>query len=305
MTQKEGGQDESKTGEQASSMNNNSDSVPAGRGSDPTSPSPSPSEGRHAEVEGTTAGTNVLKMGSTDSAGNARGPSCGLVSSLLPSSCRGSAEAFARCLHRRLTSLSGENGSPERTSGDAGVPRETSWLHPSSSSSNHHSITNSLTATNQHPILQHQPRHSSGSDLFYELDEDDGPGSPAEETTAAELANLLVNPEILKASHHDACHCSPSGTRMTHGLVGVHSGDSESGCIFASPIAGTPPDSDSPEMFFDPESSDAEKPKNEVFFDPISTSSDSEVNNSNLTNASFVRTKVTLNGRVRDRKSVV
>lgn len=88
---------------------------------------------------------------------------------------------------------------------------------------------------------------------------------------------------------------------MTPGLVGVHSGDSESGCIFASPIAGTPPDSDSPEMFFDPESSDAEKSKNEVFFDPISTSSDSEVNNSNLTNASFVRTKakVTLNGRVR------
>ncbi|XP_072753564.1 uncharacterized protein Gbs-76a isoform X2 [Anoplolepis gracilipes] len=281
-------------------MNGSSDSVPAGRGSDPTSPSPSPSpsEGRHAEAEDTTAGSN-LKMGSTDSAGNARGPSCGLVSSLLPSSCRGSAEAFARCLHRRLTSLSGENGSSERTS-DA-VPRETSWLHPSSSS-NHHSIANSLT-TNQHSILQHQPRHSSESDLFYELEEEeeeDGPGSPAEEATAAELAHLLVNPEILKANHHDACHCSPSGTRTTSGFVGVHSGDSESGCIFASPIASTPPDSESPEMFFDPESSDAEKLKNEVFFDPISTS-DSEVNNSNLTNTNFVRAraKSALNGRVR------
>lgn len=296
MTEKEKGQDESKTGQQASSMNGSSESVPAGRGSDPTSPSPSPSEGRHAEAAETTAGSNVLKMGSTDSAGNARGPSCGIVSSLLPTSCRGSAEAFARCLHRRLTSLSGENGSPERT-GDAAVPRETSWLHPSSSS-NRHSTANSLAAINQHPILQHQPRHSSESDLFYELE--DGPGSPAEEATAAELAHLLVNPEILKANHHDACHCSPSGTRMTPGLVGVHSGDSESGCIFASPIAGTPPDSDSPEMFFDPESSDAEKLKSEAFFDPISTS-DSEVNNSNLTNVNFVRAraKIALNGRAR------
>lgn len=251
------------------------------------------------EAEGTTAGSNVLKMGSTDSTGNTRGPSCGLVSSLLPNSCRGSAEAFARCLHRRLTSLSGENGSPDRA---ADGPCETSWLHPSSSSSsNRHLIANSLTATNQHPILQHQPRHSSESDLFYELGEDeDGPESPAEETTAAELANLLVNPEILKANHHEACHCPPSRTRMMPGLVGVHSGDSESSCIFASPIAGTPPDSDSPEMFFDPESSDADKSKNEVFFDPISTS-DSEANNLNLINASFARAraKVTLNGRVR------
>lgn len=295
MIQKEGAQDESKTGEQASSMNDGSDSVPAGRGSDPTSPSPSPSEGRHAEAEETTAGSNVLKMGSTDSAGNARGPSCGLVSSLLPSSCRGSAEAFARCLHRRLTSLSGED-SPERTT-DASVPRETSWLHPSSSSNRHSTV--SLTA-NQHPILQHQPRHNSDSDLFYELEEEeeeeDGSSSPAEEATAAELAHLLVNPEILKANHHDACHCSPSGTRV----VSVHSGDSESGCIFASPIAGSPPDSDSPEIFFDPESSDAEKLRNEVFFDPVSTS-DSEVNNSNLTNTNFTRAriKIAMNGRVK------
>lgn len=269
--------------------------MPAGRGSDPTSPSPSPSEGRHAEAEGTTAGSNVLKMGSTDSAGNARGPSCGLVSSLLPSSCRGSAEAFARCLHRRLTSLSDED-SPERTT-DAAVPRETSWLHPSSSSNRHSAV--SLTAANQHPILQHQPRHNSDSDLFYELEEEeeeDGSGSPAEEATAAELAHLLVNPEILKANHHDACHCSPSGSRV----VSVHSGDSESGCIFASPVAGTPPDSDSPEIFFDPESSDAEKLKNEVFFDPVSTS-DSEVNNSNLTNTNFTRARVKTasNGRVK------
>ncbi|XP_067212391.1 glycogen-binding subunit 76A isoform X2 [Linepithema humile] len=235
-------------------------------------------------------------MSSTDSAGNARGPSCNLVSSLLPSSCRGSAEAFARCLHRRLTSLGGENGSPER-SGDAAKPHETTWLHPSSS--NH--------VSSQHPILQHQPRHSPESDLFFEVEEEeeeeeeeDGPESPAEEATAVELAHLLVNPGILKkASHHDACHCSPSGVRTTGTVVASAHQDPESGCVFASPITGTPPDSDSLEAFFDPaESSDAEKPKMEAFFDPISTS-DSETT-SNLSNNSVpARSRVALSGRRR------
>ncbi|XP_012536612.1 uncharacterized protein LOC105836848 [Monomorium pharaonis] len=285
----DGIQDELKTPtEQITSMNGNSASVPAGRVNDSTSPLPS--ESRHAEE---TAGSTVLKMGSMDSAGNARGPSCGLVGSLLPS-CRGSAEAFARCLHRRLTSL-GENGSPER-SADAAKPCETSWLHPSS---NRHIIANSLTANNQHPILQHQPRHSPESDLFYDIEveeaEVDGPGSPPEEATAAELANLLVNPGSLKASHHDACHCSPSGTKMTSGVTGVHQ-DPEA-CLFASPITGTPPDSDSSEMFFDPESSETDKSKAEVYFDPISTS-DSET--TNLSNTpGLARTKLTLNGRKR------
>ncbi|KYN02774.1 hypothetical protein ALC62_06351 [Cyphomyrmex costatus] len=230
-------------------------------------------------------------MSSMDSAGNARGPSCSLVSSILPSSCRGSAEAFARCLNRRLKSLGNENGSPERIM-DAAKPSETSWLHPSSS--NRHVIIN-----NQHPILQHQPRHNPESDLFYDIEveeaEVDGPGSPPEEATAAELAHMLVNPEILKASHHDACHCSPSGTKMTSGITSVHQ-DPET-YVFASPITGTPPDSDSSEMFFDPESSDADKSKAEIYFDPISTS-DSEV--MNLSNTSVpARTKLALNGRKR------
>ncbi|KYN32159.1 hypothetical protein ALC56_13537 [Trachymyrmex septentrionalis] len=233
-------------------------------------------------------------MGSMDSAGNARGPSCGLVSSLLPSNCRGSAEAFARCLHQRLKSLGNENGSPEQTA-DAAKPCETSWLHPSSSSRH-------VIANNQHPtssILQHQPRHSPESDLFYDIEveeaEVDGPGSPPEEATAAELAHMLVNPEILKANHHDACHCSPSGTKMTSAITSVRQ-DPES-CVFASPITGTPPDSDSSEMFFDPESSDADKSRAEVYFDPISTS-DSEV--MNLSNTSVpARSKLALNGRKR------
>ncbi|KAL0109525.1 hypothetical protein PUN28_014530 [Cardiocondyla obscurior] len=288
-----GVQDESKTSaEQAKSMNGNSASVPASRGSDSTLPTPLPLEGRHPEEP---PGSAVLKMGSTDSAGNARGPSCGLVSSLLPSSCRGSAEAFARCLHRRLTSLGNENGSPERTV-DA-KPCETSWLHPSSSS-NRHVINNAMSVNNQHPILQRQPRHSPESDLFYDIEveeaEVDGPGSPPEEATAAELAHLLVNPEILKASHHDACHCSPSGTKITSGM---HQ-DPES-CVFASPITGTPPDSDTSEMFFDPESSDADKSKAEVYFDPISTS-DSTSEATNLSSTPVpAKSKFALNGRKR------
>ncbi|XP_034942743.1 glycogen-binding subunit 76A isoform X2 [Chelonus insularis] len=47
-------------------------------------------------------------MGSTDSPGDGHrtGPSaCGLVGSIFPASCRGRAEAFARRLHHRLTSL--------------------------------------------------------------------------------------------------------------------------------------------------------------------------------------------------------
>ncbi|XP_014484395.1 PREDICTED: glycogen-binding subunit 76A isoform X3 [Dinoponera quadriceps] len=200
-------------------------------------------------------------MSSTDSAGSARGPSCGLVSSLFPSSCRGRAEAFARRLHRRLTSLGGEN---ERNADADKQPRETSWLHPSSSGNR---VSTSNGTTNH--VFQRQPRHSPESDLFYELE--DGPGSPAEEaTTAAELAHLLMNPEILKANHHDACHCSPSGTKTG----GLHQ-DAET--VYASPINGTPPDSDSSELFFDPESSDTEKPKSEAYFDPT----DSEVTLSN------------------------
>lgn len=148
-------------------------------------------------------------------------------------------------------------------------------------------------------VLQHQPRHSPESDLFYDFDidldeeedDDDEPGSPAEESTAAELARLLVNPKILKLNHHDACHCSPSNTKT----MSVHQ-DPESSCLYVSPINGTPPDSDSSEIFFDPESSDTEKQKSEVFFDPVTTS-DSEIT-SNLSNHSVpARAKVTSSNR--------
>lgn len=254
----------------------------AGRGDDSTSPSPSSEVSR---TENTADST--VQMGSTDSAGNARGSSCSLVSTLLSNNCRGSAEAFARCLHRRLTSLGSENGPPERTA-DAAKPLETSWLHPTSSSNRH---VNSLTANNQHSIHQHQPRHSPESDLFYEMD--DEPGSPAEEATAAEMARLLVNSK----TNYDVCHCSPNAAKSPLEVTDVHQ-DPESSCVFASPFSSTPPDSDSSEMFFDPESSESEKPKAEVFFDPVSTS-DSEAA-SNLSNASVSAKAAQSNERRRD-----
>ncbi|XP_033352747.1 glycogen-binding subunit 76A isoform X1 [Bombus vosnesenskii] len=228
----------------------------------------SPSEGRHADE---TSGSPVLEMGSMDSAGSAHsgGPSCGLVSSLFPSNCRGRAEAFARRLHRRLTSLGGEDNSQRND--DSSLPKETSWLR--SPTTGRKIITNS----SNNRVLQHQPRHNPNTDLCYDydLEYEDGLSSPAEEATAAEVADLVVNPEVLKSNDHGIHNSSPIESKTSI--------DSESGHVFASPLLGTSPDSDSSDMFFDPESSDVEKPKNEMFFDPVTTS-DSEVTTSNLSN---------------------
>jgi len=168
------------------------------------------------------------------------------------------------------------------------------------------SLGNAGSATH---VLQTQPRHSPESDLFYDIEmgqeegeeedeeeeeeeeeedeedeevTEDGAGSPAEEATAAELARLLVNcPDILKTGHHDGCHCSSSGSRRktTSGVADTRH-DSETSCVFVSPITGTPPDSDSSEVFFDPESSDADRLRPEHFFDPVSTSDISEITSS-------------------------
>ncbi|CAD1475078.1 unnamed protein product, partial [Heterotrigona itama] len=233
----------------------------------------SPSEGRHADE---TSGSSVLEMGSTDSAGSAHsgGPSCGLVSSLFPSSCRGRAEAFARRLHRRLTSLGGEENSQQNE--ESSLPKETSWLRSSSAAK---TMMNNNTSNNH--VLQHQPRHNPDTDLCYDFDleYEDGLSSPAEEATAAEVADLVVNSEVLKSNHHEVRHhSSPNGSKAMLSSI-----DSESGYVYASPLLGTSPDSDCSDIFFDPESSDVEKPKNEVFFDPVTTS-DSELTTSNLSN---------------------
>lgn len=229
----------------------------------------SPSGGSHADE----SSGSVHEMGSTDSAGSAHsgGPSCGLVSSLFPSSCRGRAEAFARRLHRRLTSLGGEDASQRDE--DPSKPKETSWLRSSSTAK---TMVNNATINH---VLQHQPRHSPDTDLCYDFDLDfeDGLSSPAEEATAAEMADLVVNPEVLK-NHHDLRHSLSNSSKPLFSSL-----DSESGYVYASPMTERSPDSDSSDIYFDPESSDVEKTKNEVYFDPITTS-DSEMTTSNLSN---------------------
>lgn len=90
---------------------------------------------------------------------------CGL-GSLLPMSCRGRAEAFARRLHTRLRRL----GSEPR-------PGEDSWLTAQPS----------------------QRRHLSDSDVFFDFDVDIGsPSSPVEETPEIQLPNgkpAIADPE--------------------------------------------------------------------------------------------------------------
>ncbi|XP_015608984.1 glycogen-binding subunit 76A isoform X2 [Cephus cinctus] len=221
---------------------------------------------------GATTGSAIIAMDSAGSSGSRGGTSgdssCGLVSSLFPSSCRGRAEAFARRLHHRLTSLGGDQDSESHESPgrNLGKASETSWLQPahggSSNKPNH--------------VHERQPRQSSDSDLYFDFDidiDDDVPGSPAEEATDAELAELLVNPKTLKDNHHEACHCS---SNIRTPMEPQHQ-DSESGCVFSSPATGTSPDSDS-EVYFDPESSETDKNTTNGFFDPI-TASDSDTSN--------------------------
>lgn len=276
---------------------------PIGLGSSLISLLRSPSKGSHTIDE--ISSTTVLEMSNTDSTGSTHGgggdggSSCGLVSSLFPSSCRGRAEAFARRLHRRLTSLGGENDSPEReVDADKQTPK-TSWLYPPSSSNR--TVISTSNGTTHH-VLQRQPRHSSESDFFYDFDieVENEPGSPAEEATVAELAHLLMNPDILKVNYRNICYCSPSGTKAAS-APGLHQ-DADTGYVYVSPINDTPPDSDSSEMFFDPESSDTEKPNSESYFDPIATTSDSEI--MNLSKCSVpVKARMTSSGRQTDKNS--
>lgn len=105
---------------------------------------------------------------------------CGL-SSLLPMSCRGRAEAFARRLHSRLRSLGSqdENGSAD----------ESSWL-----------------AAHENPIAISQPRHSSDNDMYLDFGLLESPGSPEDELHETEL-HKLINKDLLKHSLSEECHC--------------------------------------------------------------------------------------------------
>ncbi|KAJ8942009.1 hypothetical protein NQ314_010239 [Rhamnusium bicolor] len=105
---------------------------------------------------------------------------CGLTS-LLPMSCRGRAEAFARRLHSRLRSLGSqdENGSAD----------ESSWL-----------------AAHENPIAISQPRHSTDNEAYFDFGLLESPSSPEEEIDESEI-HRLINKDNLKHSHSSECHC--------------------------------------------------------------------------------------------------
>lgn len=105
---------------------------------------------------------------------------CGL-SSLLPMSCRGRAEAFARRLHSRLKSLGSEDGGN-------GVADEHSWL-----------------AAHDASVSVSQPRHSSDGDLFLDFGLLESPGSPAEEIAQPVFTKALT--ENTDLACQDDCRC--------------------------------------------------------------------------------------------------
>ncbi|GJQ76974.1 hypothetical protein Trydic_g15170 [Trypoxylus dichotomus] len=113
------------------------------------------------------------------------------ISSIIPMSCRDKAEAFARRLHSRLSSLGSQDGLPAD---------ENSWLaaHENSSS-----------------VAVSQPRHHSDPDLYFDFALVESPGSPEEEVPQIELARLITNEKdnlALATTHGDDCHCSSKTT---------------------------------------------------------------------------------------------
>lgn len=116
---------------------------------------------------------------------------CGL-SSLLPMSCRGRAEAFARRLHSRLKSLGSQDG-------ENGVADEHSWL-----------------AAHESSVSVSQPRHSGESDFFLDFGILESPGSPVEEVTQPVFPNVINKKDDLPCQEN--CHClsvkAPSKARV-------------------------------------------------------------------------------------------
>lgn len=112
------------------------------------------------------------------------GEKCGL-GSLIPMSCRGKAETFARKLHNRLRSLGSEDGN--------GSADESSWL-----------------AANENPIALSQPRHGSETDIYFDFGLLESPGSPEEELVESEL-HRLINRDTFKLNNE--CQCSKTKTK--------------------------------------------------------------------------------------------
>lgn len=126
---------------------------------------------------------------------------CGLTS-LLPMSCRGRAEAFARRLSSRLKSLSSEDGN--------GSADETSWL-----------------AVHENAVALSQPRQSTQPDTRFDFGTLESPGSPAEGIQGPEFEKL-----INRDKHSDVCHCSVEGDSNTNCQKVTNNGDSRDGIYY-------------------------------------------------------------------------
>lgn len=114
------------------------------------------------------------------------------ISSIIPMSCRDKAEAFARRLHSRLTSLGPQDVRPAD---------ENSWL-----------------AARENSVAVSQPRHSD-PDLYFDFAFVESPGSPEEEVPQIELARLITNDtDNLNLTHGEACHCSKPATNTVLSL---------------------------------------------------------------------------------------
>lgn len=132
------------------------------------------------------------------------GEKCGL-SSLIPMSCRGKAEAFARRLHNRLRTLGSEeaNGSAD----------ESSWL-----------------GANENPIAISQPRHTSDPDIYIDFGILESPGSPEEEIEESELHKLINNRDTLR--FNNGCQCSKPKMKSNNFLNSSNSLDSDDGPFY-------------------------------------------------------------------------
>ncbi|XP_030757334.1 glycogen-binding subunit 76A-like [Sitophilus oryzae] len=118
---------------------------------------------------------------------------CGL-SSLIPLSCRDRAEAFAKSLQTRLSTLGSQNDSAD----------ERSWL------GNH-----------EKPLALSQPLHNPETDRYLELEALESPCSPQEELEER-ISHKLLNNDSFKTGLNGDCHCKKNG------VIKHHSVDSDS-----------------------------------------------------------------------------
>lgn len=131
---------------------------------------------------------------------------CGL-SSFLPMSCRGRAEAFARRLHSRLKSLGSQDGGN-------GIADEHSWL-----------------AAHDSSVSVTQPRHSTDSEFLLDFGLLESPGSPEEEIAQPVFTEVINQKDVLPCQE-DCCCLSVKGLPQTKRVPSNESDSSSDGTFY-------------------------------------------------------------------------